>query len=409
MSLVQRVQNILLKPKETWVHIDTESATVSSIYKEYLIFLAAIPAVAMFIGMSVIGVGAFGFSYRVPMTLGVVSMVLQYALSLVVAYVVALIVDALAPSFGGTKNPLNAFKVVAFALTASYVGGVLNLLPSLSILGILAGLYSVYLLYVGLPVLMKCPEDKAIGYTVVVAVCSIVATAVIAMIVGAVTAAGSFGAGMAMGNMHSEGYGYNAPQGSADAAKVQAFVGAMTALAKQAEKTAPAPAPQALPPVPQQAVAAPEAPAKAVAAYTQDELKALLPDSIGGLKRVSTNGTQVDNDRTLVTGEYGDGKQQVTIMFNDMPAGRIAESMTRMNMTHDEETATSVSKMYHQGPRTISEKYKKDGSDSEYTYILANSLTVYVRSTSIDIATLKSLITALPLDKAEALPRHPAA
>jgi len=404
MNLVQRVQDILLKPKDTWAQIDAESATVGSIYKEYLIILAAIPALAMFIGTSFIGVGIFGFSYHVPVVPGIVAMIMRYVLSLVIAYVMALIVDALAPSFGGTKNTLNAFKVVAFASTAAYVAGVLNILPSLSMLGLLAGLYSAYLVYLGLPVLMKCPEDKAIGYTAVVIVIGIVTSVVMGLVAGAVT---TFGAGVSGGFAHSSPYDNQAT------AKTEAIASVMAAIAKQAAATAPktaAPPQTAQQTAPQPTSPAKEAaPEKAVAPYTQEELKALLPDSIGGLKRVSVNGTQVGTEGTMVNAEYGEGAQRLTITFNDIPGSQLAQAMTQLNMTHEEETATEINKLYHEGPRTITEIHKKNDSESSYNVVLANSLSVNIVGTMMDAATLKGMMAAIPLDKAERLPRRPAA
>lgn len=182
MLPIQRVQDILLKPKETWPAIEQESASVASIYNGYVIWLAAIPAIAGFIGMSIVGFGGAAVSLRVPILTGLVNMVVGYAVSLALVYVFALIVDALAPTFGGTKNPIAALKVAAYAATAAFVGGVFNLLPALATLGLLAALYSIYLLYTGLPVLMRCPQDKAIAYTAVV----IVACVVLSIVIGAV-------------------------------------------------------------------------------------------------------------------------------------------------------------------------------------------------------------------------------
>lgn len=201
MNLVQRITDILLKPKETWPSIAQEPADVASIYSRYLVFLAAIPAIAGFIGFSLVGMSTFGMSFRLPITTGLVNMVVSYVLSLVMVFVLALIVDALAPSFGGSKNQVNALKVVAYSLTAAFVGGVFSLLPALAMLGLLAALYSIYLLYTGLPVLMKCPQDKSVGYTAVVVVCGIVA----GIAVGVVSALFTPHPAMSMGQMGQMG------------------------------------------------------------------------------------------------------------------------------------------------------------------------------------------------------------
>jgi hypothetical protein len=166
MNLVQRVQDILLKPKATWPVIDAEPADAASLYKNYVMILALIPAVASFIGLSVVGLGVFGVNFRVPVVAGLANMVVGYVLSLVMVFVLALIIDAMAPTFEGTKSQVSALKLSAYSSTAAY---------------------GIYLLYLGLPVLMKCPVDKAIAYTAVVVVCAIVGGFVIAWVLALLT------------------------------------------------------------------------------------------------------------------------------------------------------------------------------------------------------------------------------
>lgn len=195
MNLVQRVQDILLKPKSTWPVIDTETDDVATIYKTYLVYLAAVSAIATLIGFSVVGTQVMGVSFRVPFLAGLANMVVGFVLSLAVIYVLALIADALAPTFGGRKDLLSAFKLMAYASTAGLLGGIFNLIPALSMLSLLASLYSIYLLYTGIPVLMKTPPEKALGYTAVLVVCGIVA----GIVLGAIGAVFSGGPGMAFG------------------------------------------------------------------------------------------------------------------------------------------------------------------------------------------------------------------
>lgn len=182
MSIVNRVKAILLAPKSEWTVIEAEADDVAGIYKKYLVYLAAIPALAMFIGLSLIGVGGFGISVKLPFLSGLINAIVSYVLSLVMLYVMGLIVDALAPTFGGQKKPLNAFKVIAYGSTAAMVAGVFHVIPGGSVLALLGSLYSIYLMYLGLPLLMKCPQEKAVAYTAVVIVCAIVAGLLISAI-----------------------------------------------------------------------------------------------------------------------------------------------------------------------------------------------------------------------------------
>ena len=184
MALMERAKNILLQPKQEWPVIDTEQASVGSLYTGYIIPLAAIGPIASIIGWSVFGMRVpFAGSMRIPIGFGIRNAVIVYVLGLVGVFVLALIIDALAPTFGGQKNQVQALKVAAYSYTAAWVGGIFNLIPALAILGLLAVIYSLYLLFLGLPVVMKAPQDKAVGYTVVVILVAIVLYFVIGIIV----------------------------------------------------------------------------------------------------------------------------------------------------------------------------------------------------------------------------------
>jgi hypothetical protein len=194
MNLVDRVKRILLSPKTEWEVIDAEPTTASELYTRYIMPLAAIGPIAQIIGFSVFGISVpFVGTYRVPIGSAITQAIVAYVLTLAGTYLLALIIDALAPTFNGQRSQIQALKLAAYSLTASWIAGIFALVPALGILAVL-GLYSLYLLYLGLPVLMKSPREKAVGYTAVV----ILAAIVLWMIIGAV--AGMFmrvpGAGM---------------------------------------------------------------------------------------------------------------------------------------------------------------------------------------------------------------------
>jgi len=179
-GLFDRVKDILMKPKEEWRVIAGEGGSVGSIFTSYVLILAAIGPIAGLIGQQVLGI----YGFKPPMGVSVAGAVLDYILQLVAVYVLSLIIDALAASFGGTKNSLAAFKVAAYASTAYWVACIIKIVPLLGWVAWIGALYGWYLLYLGLMEVMKSPSDKAVGYTVVVIVVQIVLFFVFAMIVG---------------------------------------------------------------------------------------------------------------------------------------------------------------------------------------------------------------------------------
>lgn len=170
-KLIERVKAILLSPATEWPVIEREPTTAADIYKGYVAPLAAIGAIASFIGLSLIGMGGF---LRVGVAAGFIHAVVSYLFTFVVVFVVAWLVDALAPTFGGQRDSLRALKVTAYSYTPAWIAGVLTIVPALGVIVLIASLYGLYLLYLGLPVLMRNPTEKALPYTAVIVLCALV-------------------------------------------------------------------------------------------------------------------------------------------------------------------------------------------------------------------------------------------
>ena len=179
-SLIARVQGILLKPNEEWAVIENEPATVGSLFTSYAMILAAIGPIATLIGQQAFGIAGI---FKPPIAYSLTSAVLGYVMSLVGIYLVAFIIDALAPTFGGTKDMVRATKTAVYSWTAAWLAGIFAIIPQLAILS-LVGLYSLYLLYLGLPRMMRVGQDKAVGYVVVTIVAAIVVYAIALFLVG---------------------------------------------------------------------------------------------------------------------------------------------------------------------------------------------------------------------------------
>jgi len=403
MNIVERVPAILLRPKETWPRIAAEPATPASIYGGYLVFLAAIPAICGFIGWTLVGGGMMGISYRMSLGAGLVQLVVGYLLSLGLVWVLALIVNALAPTFGGSKDFVAALKVVAYGSTAGFVGGVFSLLPALGWLGLLAAIYSIYLIYTGLPVLMHNPAAKSGAYTAVVVVCSFVAMIVLGAVSALFVEHPLGGATRTVGGAGSvqiktpDGATVTInPQAMADMAKRMEEA---TKQVEQAQKSGDG-ASAGL-----GAVLGAVAGSRNVEPVAPDELKAMLPETIGDLKRTALSanaGKAMGFSGSGAQASYAAGDRHVDLAIVDTAGlAGIANLVTGADMTMDKESDGNVEKMYKQGARTVQEKYRKDGSRSEMSVILANGMVV-AGDGNVDIATLKRIVESVDLGRLEA-------
>ncbi len=333
-SLIARVKNILMQPSATWDVIDAEQTSIGALYRGYVMPLAAIPAVCNLVGMLAFGIGGiFGISFRPSPIWLITQAIVSYALSLAMVYVLALIIEALAPNFGGTKDRMQAFKIAAYAPTASWVAGVFGLLPSISILAILGGLYSLYLLYLGLPKLMKAPEDKATPYFAVVLVAAIVAGIVIGAVTSGITRMS--GPLHVAGNSVTTGTVTIPGGGSVNLGQLEAASKRAQAAAEQMQS------------------------GKVVPATDPEVLKAYLPASVAGFSRteVSASGGGAGAIQgSNAEGTYTKGEANIRLAVTDMgAAGAMAGMAGAFNVKGSTETSTSYEKVGRVDGRMTSE------------------------------------------------------
>jgi hypothetical protein len=291
-SLIDRVKNVLLAPKTEWPAIATEPDTASGLFTRYVMILAALPVVAGFVKASLIGTGIpfTGATVRVGIGMGLVGAIVQYGLSLLAVYVLALVVDALAPSFGGQKDRIQALKTVAYTYTASWIAGLGVLLPWMGVLiGIAGGVYSIYLLYLGLPHTMRAPPDRAGGYTAVIVLLGFLVGIVIGVVGGAISGAASVGA-------LSRGSGVEIDTGEGKIRLDQGSLGKLEEMAKnmeqagkrmeQAQKSGDTAAQQA---ALGDALGTMFGGGQKVETLAPDRLKPFVPETLAGLPRTHFN------------------------------------------------------------------------------------------------------------------------
>jgi Yip1-like protein len=188
MNLVGRVKAILLTPQSEWPVIEGEPGDPVYLFTNYVMYLAAIPAVCGFIGMAIVGIPlpVLG-TLRISLVSALIFAIVSYLMAFVTVYVVALIIDGLAPIFGASRNFANALKLAVYSYTPVWLVGIFLLVPGLWLLRILA-IYGLYLMWLGLPVLMKAParSNMTIGYFAAIIVCAIVIGYILSRILGAI-------------------------------------------------------------------------------------------------------------------------------------------------------------------------------------------------------------------------------
>ncbi len=185
MSLTERAKQIIIAPQKEWDVIAQEPADISKIITGYVVPLAAVAAIATFIGWSFIGVGSGMFRMK-GMGWGIYTGINLFVSSIISVYLRAFIIDALASNFASEKNMSRSVQLVAYSFTPVWVAGILSILPVLSMIAMIAGLYSLYLLYLGFPKLKKTPADKHLSYFIVSFIVTMVVYWVLFAILGSI-------------------------------------------------------------------------------------------------------------------------------------------------------------------------------------------------------------------------------
>jgi hypothetical protein len=404
MNLIERAKKMTLSPQSEWGIVAQENTTTAALYKSYIVPLSAISPIASFIGLSIVGISLpFMGSMRVPFVSGLTHMVVSYLLSLVGVFLIALLINALAPTFSGQKNQLQALKVAAFAFTPVWIASVLQILPSLSILVLLAGLYSLYVLYLGLPVLMKSPKEKALGYTAVVVVCAIVLTIVFGVIAKSVLGIGDGMQPDAGGPSMQFG---KAGDGNDAMAKLQQMSERMDAANKKMEAAKLSGDPQA------QAEAARAALGAVMGGQyepvDQRILKDLLPEVLGNLKRTKSESNKAAmGDFKIAKAEagYGDGQNHnIDLTLTDTGGAQMFGALAAWSvMENERENDSGYEKMIKVDGRPVHEKFNKNDMNGEYSVIVAGRFLVEAHGQQVEMAALKQAVAAVNFNKLESM------
>ncbi len=206
MSIVNRAMNIITKPKEEWLVIASEPATVGGLFTGYAAILAVLPVIGSIVFLGLLGLGASAMGGAAMMGMGLnfiaVTAVVGYFLGLGLLWLVSFIVNAVTPSFNGKQDMVQATKLMVYAATPTWLAGIVSGIPVIGILiGLAAMVYAIYLIYLGVKPVLGVPEDKVAGMTVVTVLVYIIASVVVGGIIAATVVTTMLGGGMMGGSM----------------------------------------------------------------------------------------------------------------------------------------------------------------------------------------------------------------
>jgi hypothetical protein len=386
VEIVTRVTGILTRPEAEWPLIEQEPASIGSLFASYILPLSAIPAICGFVGSVLFGHTLLGITYRPSVLSALFTSLATYLLSLGGIFVMALIVNGLAPVFGGERNRVQALKVIAYSSTAVWIAGIISLLPDSGLLlkvliWLIVAIYSLSSFRKGLPILMKSPKERTRTY----AGCSIVAAliagllispiqvAVLAFISPAASSGDTVGGTLKLGGIEL------------DLDQMQKSAANMRQVEERLKSGEPGP---------------PMLPAEA--------LKQFLPASLpGGLaqRTVTSSGGQFNGFGEIdVQALYMSGQSQVTLTVSDLGAsGSLATMAGALGITATQQEGTRSTKIDHAGGRTIAEGYDSRARNGAYSVILANRFRVPAEGSSVTIDDLRSAVNAVNLAKLEAM------
>jgi hypothetical protein len=385
---------MLLSPKTEWPVVATEPATVADLYKGYIIPLAAIAAVFGFLSMSFIGTLRFGLG------LGFTYMILNFVGALISVFITALVINALATTFGGQKDNIQAFKSVSFAFTAMWVAGIAQIVPWLGWLIAIAGaIYSIYLLYLGLPHTMKCPPDRAGGYTAVVVIVAIVLYFVIAMVIGSVVNLG----GMSRGGMFASSDTEVTFDEDSSLGKLEQWSKDVEAASKKLEEAQKSGDQAAQEEALKTMMGAAFSGGQQVESLAPERLKAFVPDELAGLSRSSiasernaAMGIQISQANATYADDSG---RELRLEITDAGTAKgLLGFAGWAGMEGEREENGRYEKTFREDGKLIHEEWDSNDSTGAYSVVVGDRFTVKVEGAAGSVRELRDAVEALDLD-----------
>ncbi|MFM7141553.1 MAG: Yip1 family protein [Alphaproteobacteria bacterium] len=433
--VITRARNVLLDPLGEWPAIAAERSSVGEVFNPYVLLLAAIPPFAGFVRGSIFRLG------RAPLGFftGLRWAIFGWLVSLLAIWLFSLVIDALAPVYGGTKDRIQAVKTAAFAHTPVWLAGLFYLFGSLgTAVTIVAGLFSIWLLFLALPNTMKAPHDRTVGYTIA----TVVLGGIVSLALGWLTHGLSPrrhlpprppvraqvgenlpgpsvpdgpavpAPGVLPPPVPAPGAGAGFKPGPADESPdgttvLDEFKRRMDAAARKMEQARQSGDATAQRDAVGEAVGTILGGGAKVEALPPEQLRAFVPASLGGLPRTKISverngalGMQISTARAT----YGDGDQALQLEITDMGSVRGLMALAEWaSVLHEKETDDSWDRTRKVDGRIVHEKWDSATQSGEYGVVLGERFAVKVTGDVRQVSTLQAALRGIDLEGLEAL------
>ncbi len=157
--MLDKIYRLITRPEQTWWSIKQEPADLTKLFKNYALPLLLLPVLSAVVRSLSGHYRYLTWNYLFDLVLtSVVNYIMLAAVVLFAGWVVSL----LARYFEVKDDLLSAMKVVVYSMTPIWLASVCRIFPRLSVLSLL-GVYSAYLLFTALPIVLEAPPEKQFG------------------------------------------------------------------------------------------------------------------------------------------------------------------------------------------------------------------------------------------------------
>ena len=155
---------ILTRPHEEWARIRDRNESVLGHYMKYLIWVAALPPLAWWYGASQVGWELSGRDIRLTAASAGQIMGLFYITILIAIAFLGYMIHWMAKTYDARNDDIaHGIGVAAYMCAPMFLVGLTGFFPNLwldMLLGTLASAYTIYLLYIGIPIVYDMPKER---------------------------------------------------------------------------------------------------------------------------------------------------------------------------------------------------------------------------------------------------------